>query len=171
MVAEHPTEQLSYEQALRVIGRHLDAEPAHHISVMEVADGFTVRSHPSQQRSDARTVHFSWERLRDLFIFQASGRGCQRKHHRHQGMWQNFPHGHEDFFRALGHIIDRDKATSVTVDELPEGIAVSYIVTDPDNPPYAQKVYAVMREGEIQTMLEAAQKRRGTGLRVVPDQP
>ena len=167
MAMELPDERLTYEQALRVIGRHLDAEPAHDISVTEVADGFTVRSHPSRERSDARTVCFTRDRLRDLVIFQASGRGSPRKHHRHQGIWTNFPHGHEDFFRALGHTLDRERASGVAVEEQPDGIAVSYVAADPENPPHTRNVREVMRESEIRNLLSAAQRRRGSSLQIV----
>lgn len=169
MALERSGERLTYEQALRVIGRHLDAEPAHDISVTEVADGFTVRSHSSGDRADARTVHFTRDRLRDLVIFQASGRGSPRRHHRHQGIWTNFPHGHEDFFRALGHALDRERARSVSVEEQPDGIAVTYVAADPENPPHSRDVRTVMRENEIQNLLNAAQRRRGSGLYIVSD--
>ena len=157
---EGQTERVEYEPALRVIGRHLDAEPAYHISVLEVADGFTVRSHPSRHRSDGRTVHFTWDRLRDLSIFQTAGRGCRRRPRRHSGMWANFPNGHEDFFRALGHDLDESGASSLSVDEMPEGVAVSYMRPNQDDPLYFDKYHQVMRKEDIERMLQVAQERR-----------
>jgi len=43
-------EEIDYESALRVIGRHLDAEPSYNVSILEVDDGFTLRYQPTQHR-------------------------------------------------------------------------------------------------------------------------
>jgi hypothetical protein len=163
MVAEEHDERIPYQRALRVIGRHLDAEPAYHVSILEVADGFTVRSHPARHRTDGRIVHFKWDRLQDLVIFHTAGRDCARRRHRHQGIWANFPSGHEDFFRALGFTLDTEGATSLSVDEVPEGIAVSYMRPSPGNALSFEKCHTVFHKREIEAMLRAAQQRRGQG--------
>lgn len=149
-----------YEPALRVIGRHLDAEPAYHISVLEVADGFAVRSHPSGHRSEGRTAHFSWDRLDDLVIYQTAGRGVRRRPPRHSGMWENFPNGHEDFFRALGHVLDAESASSLSVDEVAEGVAVSYMRPSRDDTLHLEKQHSVLRREDIEHLLHDAQQRR-----------
>jgi hypothetical protein len=157
--------RVKYEQALRVIGRYLDAEPTYHLSVVEVPDGFTVESRSSRFKSDGRTVQFTWDRLNDLLVYHTAGRGLSRRHHRHRGIWADFPNGHEDFFRALGFQFDSEGATNVSVDEVPEGVTVSY--TRPPaagkgaGEPEPQKI--VMHKAEIQGMLEAAQARRVRG--------
>ncbi|HEX6506830.1 MAG TPA: hypothetical protein VF221_04285 [Chloroflexota bacterium] len=157
--------QVSYEQALRVIGRYLDAEPTYHLSVVEVADGFTVRSHASRFKSDGRTVQFTWDRLNDLLVYHTAGRGLSRRHHRHRGIWADFPNGHEDFFRALGFQLDSENASSLTVDEVPEGVTVSYMRPDKSAAADAEfeTCHTVMRKAEIQAMLETAQARREAG--------
>ncbi|GAC1399933.1 MAG: hypothetical protein NVSMB52_13510 [Chloroflexota bacterium] len=149
-----------YEPALRVIGRHLDAEPAYLISVLEVADGFTVRSHPSRHRSEGRTIHYSWDRLNDLVIYQTAGRGVPRRRARHSGMWANFPNGHEDFFRALGHMLDDQNASSLTVDEISEGVAVSYMQPEAPGSVNFEKRHTLMQRRDIEEMLHEAQLRR-----------
>jgi hypothetical protein len=165
MAAEmHHEERIPYQRSLRVIGRHLDAEPAYHISILEVADGFTVRSHPALHRTDGRIVHFKWDRLQDLVIFHSAGRDCARRRHRHQGIWANFPSGHEDFFRALGYTLDRDGATFLSVDEVPEGVAVSYMRPVSGNPLSFEKCHTVYHKREIEVMLRTAQERRAEEL-------
>lgn len=161
MAAEEQTDRISYQRALRVIGRHLDAEPAYHVSILEVADGFTVRSHPARHRTDGRIVHFKWDRLHDLVIFHSAGRDCVRRRHRHQGIWANFPSGHEDFFRALGFTLDTEHANSLSVDEVPEGISVSYMRSEDNNPLSFEKCHTVYHKEQIESMLRAAQERRG----------
>lgn len=161
-MAEQPDVGIGYEPALRVIGRHLDAEPAYHVSVLEVADGFTVRSHPSTHRAEGHTIHYSWDRLTDLVVYQTAGRGVRRRRSRHSGMWELFPNGHEDFFRALGHELDVERASSITVDEVKEGVAVSYFRPSESDPSQAEKVHRLMRREDIEAMLKAAQARRRT---------
>jgi hypothetical protein len=152
--------RLDYESALRVIGRHLDTEPTYHMSLLEVRDGFTVRSHPSRFRSDARTSQFTWDRLNDLVIFHMAGRGCIRRRPRHSGIWANFPNGHEDFFRALGHQLDKENGSSLSVEELPDGVGVSYLRPSGRDGAGNEKAHTVMAYGDIEKMLEVARQRR-----------
>lgn len=159
MTQEH-TQRLQYEPALRVIGRHLDAEPTYHLSLLEVGDGFTVRSHPSRFRSDARTVQFTWERLNDLAVYHMAGRGCMRRRPRHSGIWANFPNGHEDFFRAMGFRLDAEQGTSLSVEEVPEGVAVSYMRPKEDDVLQMEKTHSVLAYSDIETMLDEARRRR-----------
>jgi hypothetical protein len=161
MAGEEQIDRIPYQRALRVIGRNLDAEPAYHVSILEVADGFTVRSHQARHRTDGRIVHFKWDRLHDLLIFHTAGRDSARRRHRHQGIWANFPSGHEDFFRALGFTLDTENANSLSVDEVPEGIAVSYMRPTPGNALSYEKCHIVYHKQEIETMLTVAQERRG----------
>lgn len=167
MLADRRQDRLCYEQALRVIGRHLDAEPAYHLSVLEVDDGFTVRYQIGQHQSGARTVHFTCDRLHDLYVFNSAGRGVNRKQDRHQGIWGKFVNGHQNFFRALGHLLDNDHAQSLTIDELPEGVQISYVRPDVNDPLRWEKIHLDMREHEIHAMLQSAQQRRSRKLTVV----
>jgi hypothetical protein len=167
MVNEQNEDTLNYEQALRIIGRHLDAEPAYHVSILEVEDGYTVRYQPAQHQAQDRTVHYSHSRLRDLFVFHVAGRGCLKRRGRHLGIWGNFPSGHEDFFRAMGAALDREGACSLTVDELAEQVQISYVRTQPDDPLRTEKRRAVFGESDIRAMVEEAKLRRGRTLTLV----
>jgi hypothetical protein len=162
-----PTGQMSYEQALRIIGRYLDVEPAHHIKVDQVSDGFEVTSSPSEVRSEARNSRFNWDRLQDLYVFQISGRGGARKRHRHRGIWASVPGGHEDFFRALGYHMDYEGASDLHMEEMPESVSLSYQVPGSDGA-QARQINLVLREGEIQEMLGEARDRRKSTLSGVP---
>jgi len=160
-VVQQRDSDLGYEQELRVIGRHLDAEPAYHVSILEVDDGFTVRYQAAQHHSENRTVQFSRERLRDLYVFNSAGRGVRRKRDRHEGIWGKFANGHQDFFRALGYILDENRATSLAVDEIPEGLRISYCRPASDNPLQLEKCHMELAEADIVKMVEVAQLRRG----------
>lgn len=150
--------RLPYESALRVIGRHLDAEPAYHLSVLEVPEGFTVRSYPVHHKTPGRVVQFQWDKLRNLSVFHTAGRDISGRRQRHRGMWANVPSGHENFFRALGFVLDVEHAHSVSIDEVPEGVAVSYM--RPTSVGAYEKCRRVHQRAEIEEMLRAAIKRR-----------
>lgn len=158
---------LNYEQSLRIIGRHLDAEPAYHVTILEVDDGYTVRYQPAQHSTEDRTVQYSDARLRDLFVFHVAGRGCLKRRGHHLGIWRNFPSGHEDFLRAMGAALDREQASSLTVDELADQIQTSYVRPDPTNPLRTMKCRAVFGEADIRAMVEEAKLRRGHRLILV----
>lgn len=160
-MAQQRDNGLGYEQGLRVIGRHLDAEPAYHVSILEVEDGFTVRYQTAQHLSDGRAIHFTWERLQDLYVFNTGGRGVRRKRDRHEGIWGKFPNGHQDFFRAMGYILDRDGASNLTVDEVSGGLRISYCRPASDDRLQLEKRDMELREADILEIVEAAQRRRG----------
>lgn len=127
MVADQQEEEKSYQRALRVVGRYLDSEPAFNVSISEISDGFTVRSHSTPRRADERVLHFEWDRLESLDQFYSGGRGVARRRHRHQDLWEHFPCGHEAALRKLGSILDAEGATSLSVDEVEGGLDVSYL--------------------------------------------
>jgi hypothetical protein len=156
-------ERIDYESALRVIGRHLDSEPTYNMSLQEGDDGFTVRSQQSKARADTRIIQFTWDRIRDLVVFHVAGRGCARRQPRHAGIWENFPNGHEDFFRALGHRLDNEGGTGLQVDEVTEGVSIVYSRPNASGTGEAERSSAVLVYSDIEVMLEAARRRRNRG--------
>jgi hypothetical protein len=160
-MAQSLQQNAHYRQALRAIGRHLDSEIAFNASILETEEGFTVRYQSSPHFDLARTLHFPWERLHDLLIFNSAGRGVPGKRKKSFGLWDNFDGGREDFFRALGTRLDDETASSVNVEELPDGIAISYVSPDRDNPLRTQKHHTVLNLDAIREVLRVAQRKRG----------
>jgi len=161
MAGLSPTRRLSYESALRAIGRYLDAEPTYHSSILEVPDGFTVRSQPVRHRATGKVTHFDWRKLWDLAVLHTAARSFGRRKAPHAGIWSSFPNGHEDFFRALGYTLDSEGATNVSIDELPDGFAVSYVRSDGRHA--FEKCHRLYRAEEIERLLKSAVARRGRG--------
>jgi hypothetical protein len=89
-----------------------------------------------------------------------AGRGCLRRRPRHSGIWANFPNGHEDFFRAMGYRLDKEHGSSLSVEELPEGVAVSYMRPQLDDALQVEKAHMVLAYSDIEHMLEDARRRR-----------
>lgn len=160
MAVQEQLQEIPYERALRVIGRHFDGEPSYHISVLEVPDGFTTRWYPARHRSDGRSTHFSWDKVQDLSIFNSAGRNSRNRRQRHRGIWGNFPGGHEDFFRALGYVLDEERATALSIDEIADGVAVSYMRPIPGREMIYEKRHQVYHADGIQDMIVRAQGRR-----------
>jgi len=160
MLAEKPPQRSTYEHALRIIGRFLDAEPAYDVAIVEGPDGFTVRSHPVRHRSNDRLTEFDWARLQYIAVFNLAGREAGRKSQRHRGIQPSLPTGHEDFLRALGHELDLLEATGVSVDELPEGFRVSYVVGSLQAQEGFEKRDRLYGAEEIDRILHEAQNRR-----------
>ncbi len=159
-----------YENALRAIGRHLDSETAYRARILEVEDGFTVQFHVSPNHVDARTVLFDWERLDDLLIFNSAGRGVAGKSKRRIGLWSEIEGGREDFYRALGNKLDRDAASAVTVDELSNGVALSYTSSAAPDGPRGDKHCITLTRETMQTLQAEAQRRRGEAASSFPKQ-
>lgn len=162
MVVPDSPRRVAYERALRIIGRHLDAEPAYHASVVEDQNGFTVRSQPVRHRAAARVVYFDWPRVEDLNVLNAAAREISHTRRRYSGMWSAFPTGHEDFFRALGNKFDQMDADNVSIDELPSGLSISFMRPTGDEGAF-EKCHLVYGREDVEALLREAQSRRGQG--------
>lgn len=154
-------EGLSYESALRAIGRHLDAEPSYHASVVERPDRFTVRWQPARHRIAGRCEEFGWDRVRHLTVFQSAGRDVGRKHRRLTGLWVDFPTGQEDFFRALGYELDQEKAMNVSIDEFSDRVSVSFVRPSGSQVSPFESHRLIFSRLDIDVLVRAAQARRG----------
>lgn len=148
----------SYEEALRVIGRQLDAEPAYGLRIDEDPEGFCVQYKPTMDGEDMRSVHFTWGRLQDLAVFNTAGRGLVRKRGRYSGVWEQFANGHQGFFRTLGLRLDREIARDLHVREDSDGIHVTYAHEKDGN--RAKPVALVLHEPDILQMVAEAEQLR-----------
>ena len=139
MVAEQQATQKSYSVALRVVGRYLDSEPSYHISIAETTDGLTVRAHDTPRRADERVKEFAWATIDDMDkYYSAAARGQGAKKRRLQ--WA-FPCTHEQALRTLGALLDSEGAGSLSVDETPDGLDVSYLRSEDSKQEKQQKLF------------------------------
>lgn len=153
-------QEYSYQWLLRSLGAYLDEEPSCRISLTEVSDGFTVRLQRSLHKLEPQVEHFKREtlveQLQELFQRQTKPVG----HARHQGVWSAFPNGHQDFFRALGFELDEASAQGILVDELEDGVVITYSYPDPHDASAWKKRMVVLGTSEIEAILNAAFERR-----------
>lgn len=109
--------QASYQNKLRVIGRHLDLYGFRRINVLEVDGGFIVRATPADDRT-VETLEFVDQQFSQLIAAAAAHRGDGEKSVRTASTL--LPTGYEDYFRAIGYQLDQHAAEAVTISELEE---------------------------------------------------
>lgn len=146
----------TYQWLLRGLGAYLDEQPSCRISLAEIPDGFLVRLQRALHKLEPEIVKFDHDSLREQLeqLFET------KKHTgrvRHQGIWANFPNGHADFFRALGYELDQEKARNVLIDELEDGIVVTY--THPEDNGWGKRL-VFLTVDDIEKILNAAFERR-----------
>lgn len=158
---------VTYEEALRVIGRHLESEPVYYASILEVNSGFTVRYQLSRQTAQVKTVEFPNHRVRDLSIFQTAGRGSGTRKQRHSGLWKHSECSRQEFLRALGCMLDQSQASALALDELPEEIRISYVRPRPDRPLEMEKCSLVISDDDVQALVNDARLKRSHRITLV----
>jgi hypothetical protein len=154
----------TYQWLLRALGAYLDERPSCRISLAEVPDGFLVRVQRTLHTLEPEIYRFNHQRLREqltILFEQRKGAGGVR----HEGIWSSFPNGHADFFRALGYELDQESARNVLIDELEDGIVVTYF--RPDNEGWKKRMVFLGLE-DIKNILNAAFERRGTATTETP---
>jgi hypothetical protein len=150
----------TYQWLLRALGAYLDEQPSCRISVAEDSDGFTVRLQRALHKLEPQVERFKRETLKEQLqeLFDKPKKQSERA--RHQGLWARFPNGHQDFFRALGYELDEASARGILVDELEDGIVITYSYPDPNNESAWNKRMVVMGITDIEAILNAAFERR-----------
>ncbi len=116
MEASRSAEEKSYEQALRVIGRHLDRESADQFRIDEIEDGFAVESESPPKGTEQRVTRqsrFPWNRLGDLDAFYTAGRGLSRRASKNEAS-----------LRKLGSQLDQGQSAGLTVTAKDGGLEV-----------------------------------------------
>ncbi len=149
----------TYQWLLRAIGAYLDEEPSCRISLAEVSDGFLVRLQRALHKLQPQVEHFKRETLLEqLEALRGSHRPVTQT--RHQGIWSSFPNGHQDFFRALGYELDQSQARGILIDELEDGIVVTYSAPADNGEAAHKKRMIYLGLSDIETILNAAFERR-----------
>jgi hypothetical protein len=158
MGAEGGQEQ-SYQWMLRALGAFLDEEPSCRLSLSEVPDGFLVRMQRALHKLDPKVMHFKRETLVEQLAHLMQQRPSAASRARHQGIWAHFPNGHQDFLRALGFELDQASAHGILIDELEDGIVLTYNYPDPETGAWRKRL-VVLGLAEIEEILNAAFERR-----------
>ncbi|MBV9282182.1 MAG: hypothetical protein JOZ41_19040 [Chloroflexi bacterium] len=158
MGAERGREQ-TYQWMLRALGAFLDEEPSCRISLAEVPDGFLVRMQRALHKLEPKVLHFNRSTLVEQLEQQIQQRKALLTRTHHQGLWAHFPNGHQDFLRALGYELDQASARGILIDELEDGVVVTYSYPGPETEQWRKRM-VVLGISEIEEILNAAFERR-----------
>ncbi len=148
----------TYQNRLRVIGHHLDIGQFRDAAVLEIDGGFIVRATaPDKRRPQA--LEFPDTDFARLMQEALNYRGHGQKYNSHS---KNLPTGYEDFFRALGYLLDNQTAVGITVCELDSHILVAG--SQPDRSVVGHKALIHFERyltlDNVQKLLDDAFKRR-----------
>jgi hypothetical protein len=152
----------SYQSMLRALGTLLDEEPSCRIAVTEVSDGFVVRTQRSVHTLEPRVRHFDRATLNEQFERLRNERRRTADHVRHPGIWTQLPGGHREFLRSLGFELDEVSAHGIVIEELEDGIVLTYNYPDSETKTWRKRM-VVLGVSEIEEVLNTAFKRRGKG--------
>ncbi len=147
----------TYQNRLRLVGRHLDMNEYRSVSILDVEGGILARA-LSPRKHTPELLEFPDDAFGELVRDAIQARNS-RKRVRTRSMI--LPTGYEDMLRALGYELDQRLAKSITVHEAQEslfvaGLAATDHTTGTFSPfDFSLDAYAV------QNMLDAAFKRRG----------
>jgi DNA-binding response OmpR family regulator len=150
--------QPTYQNRLRVIGRHLDQSAYRRVNVLEVNGGFVVRATEPDGRQ-TETLEFADSRFPQLMASCVGYRGEGER--RKPTATPMLPTGYEDFLRAIGYRLDEHAAEATTISELDELVVVGGVgrVDEFGNTRYGPLQW-LLREAEISFLLNEAYRRR-----------
>jgi len=147
----------TYQNRLRVIGRHLDLLSYRSFVIVEVEGGLLVRAVRADQR-DGEALEFPDGAFRQLMLDAISSRGSGYHSYTPSPL---LPTGYEDFLRALGHRLDQRLARGVVVTECPSMVVVT---GDEQSHTSTQAPYRVfedlLRPQDVTALLDQAFSRR-----------
>jgi hypothetical protein len=156
-----PGERVPYQAALRALGAFLDERGASSINLLEAESGFAVRYQAHSGSPDTTLVRLDGEELLSL------SSELERRRRRGRGFF--FGGGkeqpeenrtYENILRALGYELDQVQAYSILVDEIDDGMVVTYQYLNPREGFNARKRMVILGGEAMRNVLEDAQSRR-----------
>ncbi len=147
----------TYQNQLRLIGRHLDTNGYRSISLLDVEGGILVRAFTARKH-ESELLEFPDSAFDQMVKDAIEGRGRRKKVGRKHAV---VPTGYEDFLRALGYELDQRVAKSITLHESPDSWFVAGIAGSDNSNGVFSPFDMTLREAEVNAVLDAAFRRRG----------
>jgi hypothetical protein len=150
----------TYQELLRAVGAVLDGDNAGKITIVEAGDGFVVRRQRFRHTVvDQAVTHLTRETLGRQALKLREGRPASRVSRR-PGLWSSFMHSHQDFLRSLGYELDSVSARQVVIDELYDGLLLSYLQPMAEGRTEVRSL--ALTKGDVELILNEAVRRRRT---------
>jgi hypothetical protein len=141
----HHEERVHYQTLLRGLGAWLDDHPAQSRSVVETHTGFTVVSRRDSGPAQLDSITFA--HLLDL-AGNLKGKSAQPG-----GKYQNM-------LRAFGYELDQLLASNILLDEVQDGLLLTYMLQPPDSNLMWRKQHVLLDTDDRSNLLKKAIARR-----------
>lgn len=147
----------TYQNQLRIIGRHLDTNGYRSISLLDVEGGILVRAFTTRKH-ESELLEFPDNAFNQMVRDAIQGRGRRKKSDRKTPV---VPTGYEDLLRALGYELDQRMAKSITIHESPDSLFVAGLAaSDHSNGTFSPFTMS-LSGNDVDAVLDAAFRRRG----------
>jgi len=146
----------TYQNQLRLIGRHLDTNDYRAISLLDVEGGILVRAFTSR-RHESELLEFPDNAFAEMVRDGVDGRGRRKKVSRNTAL---VPTGYEDLLRAIGYELDQRLAKAVTLHEGTQAIYLAGLAASENANGVFSAFDMSLAERDIQAILDAAFRRR-----------
>ncbi len=151
------SERVPYQAVLRALGSWLDDRRAKRVNVLEAMGGFAVRYQLDSANADTESFFLAYNRLLSL----ADELENRRKRRAFPRLGREAPQAtYENLLRALGYELDGIDAYSILIDEVDEGMLVTYQYLRPTEGFQARKRMVILGPEAVQSVLEDARARR-----------
>jgi hypothetical protein len=166
MAGRSVEDKVPYQATLRAVGKYLDERVSHHLNLIELPDGYNVRYQGDEPESDQAVAFFSWQQL--LGQNELLGQRREKGESNRFSSRDTKPElnatgpkdGYENFLRALGYELDRTEAYTITLDELDNGILLTYLFIDARESFMPHKRMVFLTPKELDTVKQDALHRR-----------
>jgi hypothetical protein len=152
-----PAPRVSYQVALRSLGAYLDERNVTRLNVLESNTGFAVRYQPQPEQPETEFVHLSYH---DLLSLNGQLEQKRRRRAFSFAKQENEKNTYENILRALGYELDAVEAYSLLIDEINEGMLITYQYFRPNEGFNARKRMVILGADAVRTVLEDAEARR-----------
>lgn len=144
----------TYQNRLRLIGRHLDVGGFRTVVVLEVDGGFVARA-VSRSDRELQLLEFLDETFPERMIQATESRGAGERGSKGSPI---APTGYEDLFRALGRQADLRKLARISIAEMTDGLVLA---GDDCAAEIARPVDFRLSQDAISRLLDDAFRQRG----------
>ena len=159
MQADDGRDLIPYQWLFRAMGAALDEVRASSVSIIETGEGFVVRYRRTDQQPELAAASLSYAALLEQRAELESRRVVPRR----VRAWEQGEGAHshyQDMLRAMGSQLERIEAYSILVDEIDEGLIVTYQYLDARDNYLFRKAKVMVRWDQVSQMLGEARSRR-----------
>ncbi len=147
----------TYQNQLRIIGRHLDTNGYRSISLLDVEGGILVRAFTSR-RHESELLEFPDTAFGDTIREAIQGRSHRKSVSRKTAL---IPTGYEDLLRAIGYEIDQRIGKAIALHEANGFIFIAGLSASEKSNGSFSPFEMMLTPEDVRSILDSAFRRRG----------